>query len=73
MSVLDAIPLEAISQRTRTVDVGRVLLTVLAAIFYGLGWIIGRMVFAVAWGGSAVRVGYSDGRRGVRDPGRGGG
>jgi hypothetical protein len=73
MSVLDAVPLEAISQRARTVDVGRVLLTVLAAILYGLGWIVGRAVFAIAWAGSAVRVGFTDGRRGPHDPVRGGG
>lgn len=63
-TLLDRVPLDQISDQARQVRFGRVLLTLVAAVFYGLGWVAGRVFLAVAWCGVAVRVGWQEGRHG---------
>jgi hypothetical protein len=41
----------------------RVLLTVLAAILYALGWLAGKVWAALVWVGTAVQVGFQDATR----------
>ena len=54
-----------VSAQTPDVHVGRLLATVLAAIFYALGWVAAKtvrlVVFAVSWSFTAVRLGWREG------------
>ena len=53
-SVTERIPLDRIEDRARHAHPGRVLLTLLAAALFALGWLTCK-AFAVAWlGGSAA-------------------
>ena len=47
-SVLDRVPLDDIAAQAREAHPGRVLLTVIAGLLFGLGWVVAK-VFAVAW------------------------
>jgi len=46
--VLAKIPVDAITAQAREVRFWRTVLTVIAAVLFGLGWVTAR-VFAVAW------------------------
>ena len=54
-----------VTASTPDVHVGRLLATVLAALFYALGWVAARtvrvVVFAAAWSFTAVRLGWREG------------
>ena len=67
-SLAGRVPLDAINTRAREVEFGRVLLTVLAGVLFGLGWLVGKTVklvwLAVAWSFVAVKVGFEQGRTG---------
>lgn len=62
-TIAERIPLDEITAQARQVHVGRVLLTLIAAVFFGLGWAAGRMFYGLAWCGVAVRVGWQAGRQ----------
>lgn len=47
----------------------RVLLTVVAALLYVLGWAAGKVWLVLAWLGAAVLLGYRDATR-PKAPGR---
>lgn len=69
-SVLDRVDVERISERAREANPGRVALTVIAAVLFGLGWAAFK-TFAVswlviAWCGSAVIEGWQAGRAAQR-------
>jgi hypothetical protein len=68
-SIAERVPLDQITRQARDVQFGRVLLTVLAAVFFGIGWAAGRFFYGLAWFGVAVRVGWQEGRGG-RGPAR---
>lgn len=40
-----------------------VVLTVLAAVLFGLGWVVGKVSIPLGWMFAAVRVGWTDARR----------
>lgn len=54
-----------VSAEAERVQVGRILLTALAALWYVAGWVSARVFVAVAvavrWSVAAVRVGWADG------------
>jgi len=61
-TLAERVPLDAITEQARQVRPGRTLLTVIAAVLFGAGWVTAR-VFAVAWlsamwCGVAVREGW---------------
>jgi len=66
MTVLDRIPIDDISARARQARPGRVLLTVVAAVLFGLGWLAYKACavtwLAAAWCGSAVIEGWQQAR-----------
>ena len=62
-TLADRVPLEQISREARQVRFGRILLTLIAAVFFGLGWAAGRVFYGLAWCGVAVRVGWQSGRQ----------
>lgn len=69
MTVLDRVPLEDINTRARDVAFGRTLLTIIAAVLYGLGWltakVLGGIWLALAWSAVAVKVGWTEARAGA--------
>ena len=61
-SVLDRVPVDQITEQAQQVRPGRAVLTVVAAVLFGIGWVTAR-VFAVVWlsamwCGVAVREGW---------------
>lgn len=71
-SVTERIPLDRIEHRARHARPGRVLLTLLAAALFALGWLTCKAFalawLAVAWCGSAVAEGWISARAGQRAP-----
>lgn len=67
MVALDDMLVHDITARARQIQFSRVLLTVLAGVFYGLGWITARTFgviwLAMTWTAVAVKVGWTEGRR----------
>ena len=64
MSVLDRVPVEAITAKTPEVDwvkLVRLFVALLALPFVLIGWTAKALVFAVAWMWSAVVVGWESG------------
>lgn len=53
---------ERVTVKTTEVRVGRALLTILAAPFYAVGFLIGLLLVVVVWCWAAVSIGVSDGR-----------
>lgn len=66
-----AIPLDKIAAQAREVDLRRVVLTVLAALLYAPGWLVGKVFLGVVWACVAVKVGFVE-ARGPRPPSRAG-
>lgn len=71
MTVLDQVPMERISAEARQVHFGRLALTALAAVLYLIGWVPSKVLqltwLALAWSGTAVKVGWIDARRPAGD------
>jgi uncharacterized membrane protein YciS (DUF1049 family) len=69
-TLTERLPVDEITARAHAVNFGRVLLTTIAAIFFAIGWLVGRVFFAVAWCAVAVKVGFVQGRaHGTPGPG----
>lgn len=54
---------ERVTAKTADVRVGRALLSLVAAPFYALGFLLGLVLVVVVWSWAAVQIGVSDGRR----------
>ena len=58
---------ESITEQAREVHAGRVLLTLIAALFFGLGWIVAKTCavawLAIAWCAVATREGWREARK----------
>lgn len=67
MVTVDTVVLDRITTQAREIRFSRVFLTVLASMFYGLGWItaktFGVVWLAMTWTAVAVKVGWTEGRR----------
>jgi hypothetical protein len=61
-TVAERVQLDDISAQARQVRLGRALATVLASVFFAIGWTSGRVFYCLAWCGVAVRVGWQAGR-----------
>lgn len=65
-AVLERVPVDRITAEARDVQFWRTVLTAIAGVLYGLGWLAGRTFTllwrAVAWVGVAVKVGWQDAR-----------
>lgn len=53
---------DRVAARAIEVRPARILLSVLAAPFYALGWLVGLVIVAVMWTVAAVQLGVSDAR-----------
>ena len=60
-AITQQLQLDEITAQARQVRFGQVLLTVLAAVFFGLGWAVGRFFLALAWCAVAVKLGWQAG------------
>jgi hypothetical protein len=56
------IPVARISAQARQANIGRALLTMIAAMLYAPGWLVGKVFLGAAWACVAVRVGFQDAR-----------
>jgi hypothetical protein len=60
--MLDRVPVDEITQQAKQVKFGRAVLTLVAAVLFGLGWVTSRafavLWLAFAWSWTAVRVGW---------------
>lgn len=65
---LGSVPLDRINAEAREVRFTRVLLTLLAGMLFGFGWVAARTCTTVwaaaAWSVTAVRVGWREGMAG---------
>jgi uncharacterized membrane protein YdjX (TVP38/TMEM64 family) len=66
-AVLERVPVDRITAEARAAHPGRVLLTLIAGVLYGLGWLTAKTAavawLALAWSFAAVKVGWQDARR----------
>jgi hypothetical protein len=71
-SLTERIPLDRIEDRARQARPGHVLLTVIAALLFALGWTACKAFavawLALAWCGSAVIEGWQSAKAGQRAP-----
>jgi hypothetical protein len=65
MAVLDGLLVDQIETRAAAMHPGRTLLTVIAALFFALGWTVAKAArgvwLVVSWSIAAVRVGWQEG------------
>ena len=57
-ALTERIPLEDINREAAEVRTGRAILTAVAAVFYAIGWLAGRVVPVLMWCAFAVRKGF---------------
>lgn len=66
-TVTHRLPVEEINARAQQIEFGRTLLTILAAVFFAVGWLIGKTFtvvwLAVVWSAVAVKVGWQEARK----------
>ena len=66
-AVLERVPVDRITAEARAIAPGRALLTLLAGLLYGIGWVAAKTLavvwLATAWSFAAVKVGWIDARR----------
>jgi len=65
--LLDGSRVDRITAEARDIQFGRVMLTVIAAVLFGVGWCVaktfGVLWLAAAWSATAVKLGWQEGRR----------
>lgn len=65
-SVLDRVPVDRITTEAREVRFLRTLLTLVAGVLWGVGWVAGKVLggiwLALAWSATAVKVGWIEAR-----------
>jgi len=66
LDLLDRVPVDRITAEAKEVHFRRTALTLIAGLFWLLGWSASKAVaavwFALAWSWTAVRLGWSDAR-----------
>lgn len=67
MAVLDRVPVDRITLEARQINLGRLLLTLIAGLLYGIGWTAAKTVKVLAlvlvWCLAAVKVGWQEARQ----------
>jgi hypothetical protein len=65
--VLARVPVEKINREARETHFWRTVLTMIAGLLFGLGWVVAKtfsvLWLALAWTAVAVRVGWQEGRK----------
>lgn len=66
MAALEQVPLQRITAEARQVHFGRTVLTIMAGLLFGLGWLVAKTLggiwLALAWSVTAVRLGWAEAR-----------
>jgi hypothetical protein len=66
-TLLDRVPLDEITAQAREVRFGRTVLTVIAGVLFGLGWLAYKVAAAAwlcaAWSVVAVKAGWTESRK----------
>lgn len=62
-AVLDRVPTDKIQAEAAQIRLGRLLLTVIGALFFAVGWVFGRAWLGIATILAAVKVGFAEGRK----------
>jgi hypothetical protein len=66
----ERIDLDRVEAEAQRISIGRGLLTLIAGMFYVLGWLAGKVVLGVAatvtWSIAAAKIGWQDARRPTR-------
>jgi hypothetical protein len=57
-TLADRVSLDEVNAQAREVRTGRALLSVVAALFFAVGWLAGRIIPLLMWCVFAVREGY---------------
>jgi uncharacterized membrane protein YciS (DUF1049 family) len=60
-AITQQLQLDEITAQARQVRLGQVLLTVLAAVFFALGWVVARFFLGLVWCAVAVKLGWQAG------------
>lgn len=67
MAILDQVPVDKITAQAREIHFWRTVLSVIAGILFGIGWIVAKAFglawFALSWCSAAVKVGWTEGRK----------
>jgi hypothetical protein len=58
VALLEAVPVNRISDQAREIQFGRTLLTVFAAVFFAVGWVAAKTWLAVTFSAVAVKAGW---------------
>lgn len=70
---VDRVPVERITREAREIRFWRTVLTLLAGLLFGLGWLAAKaftlLWLAAVWSATAVKVGWQEGRRGAAGTG----
>ena len=65
--ILQRVPVDRITVEARDVHPVRFLLTLIAGVLYGVGWLAGKVLgavfLAVVWSATAVKVGWQEARK----------
>lgn len=68
----EEIPLDRIAAEARQIRFWRTVLTALAGLLFGVGWLMAKgfavLWLAAAWTATAVKVGWQEARRGAAGP-----
>lgn len=66
-AVLERVPVDRITAEARDVRFWRTVLTAIAGLLYGLGWVTAKaftlLWLAIVWVGAAVKIGWRDARK----------
>ena len=72
--VLEHVPVEQINRQARETHFWRAVLTLVAGLLFGLGWLVAKAFavawLAMAWTATAVKVGWQEGRKPATSSGR---
>lgn len=63
MSLLDHVPVDEITSQARQVRFGRTVLSLIAFVFFAVGWMFSTCWLSLCWCGCAVRSGWRDAKR----------
>jgi hypothetical protein len=67
-AITEQIPMQEIQAEAEQVRFGRMIATLITALFVGIGWCIGASWYGLRHLGVAVRYGYRQGARVQRPP-----
>lgn len=69
-SLLDRVPVDAISEEAHRIRWGRILLTLIVGLFWLIGWLAGKAAVGLAFCWAAVKIGWKEAHGEVGPHGR---